>query len=83
LGIIHIKRFILDLEKGDIDLELSGKSPDVILGESIIKISGKGSLPKRFILLEGFTRFFPVKYMNKYTERTDKGLSIRKDIPFR
>lgn len=77
LGIIHIKRFILDLEKGDIDLELSGKSPDVILGESIIKISGKGSLPKRFILLEGFTRFFPVKYMNIFQGNLNSSVKLK------
>ncbi|WP_456464659.1 translocation/assembly module TamB domain-containing protein [Persephonella sp.] len=77
LGIIQIKKFILDLEKGDLNLELSGKSPDVILGESVIKISGKGTLPKRFVSLEGFTRFFPIKYMNIYQGNLNSSVKLK------
>ncbi len=77
IGIIQLKKFLLDVEKGNLDLKLSGSSPDVILGESAVSITGRGNLQKKFVYLEGFTRFFPVKYMNIFQGNLNSSIKIK------
>ncbi|SNZ07827.1 Family of unknown function [Persephonella hydrogeniphila] len=77
IGIIQIKKFLIEMYKGDLNINIYGKSPDIILGESVLKISGTGNIRKRFLSVYGQTRFFPVKYMNIFQGNINSDLRIK------
>jgi len=64
MGIIEFKKFLIQVSQGKLKVSLQGKSPDVVLGESLINIDGSGSLMSKYLNINGSTQFLPVKYLN-------------------
>jgi hypothetical protein len=77
IGILQIKKFLIEMHREKLNFSIYGKSPDIILGESLLNISGTGNIKKRFISISGQTRFFPVKYMNIFQGNINSDLKIK------
>ncbi|WP_297453081.1 translocation/assembly module TamB domain-containing protein [Persephonella sp.] len=77
IGILRVKDALLSMENGKIKISISGKSPNVSLGESFFDINGNGYLPKNVFRVNINSQFLPVKYMNIISGNVNTALKIK------
>ncbi|NPA58618.1 MAG: hypothetical protein GXN94_04935, partial [Aquificae bacterium] len=77
MGILEFKKFLVQLFNGSLTVQLSGKSPDVVLGESLLELTGSGSLLEKRLELTGKTQFLPVKYLNVFQGNLNSQLHFK------
>ncbi|WP_029522504.1 translocation/assembly module TamB domain-containing protein [Persephonella sp. KM09-Lau-8] len=77
IGILRVKDALISMDNGKIKISISGKSPNVSLGESFFNINGNGYLPKNIFRVNIDSQFLPVKYMNILSGNINTALKIK------
>ncbi|WP_457638553.1 translocation/assembly module TamB domain-containing protein [Persephonella sp.] len=80
IGILQIEKLLMQIENGRLELAFRGKSPDMVLGESMFNITGDGSIEKGFFSVKGIARFLPIKYQNIFQGNLNTDLKAKARI---
>ncbi len=85
VGIVKLKKVIFKLSEGIFTLNASGKATNSVLGESIVRIKGKGNIEKFHGSFDSYTQLFPVKFKNIFQGTVNSNLKLeifsRDNIP--
>ena len=77
IGIIKLYSTLLELEKGILKIKMQGKTTDSVLGESIVKLTGRGNIRKLNGDLNSYTQFFPVKFKNLFQGNINSEIKLK------